>query len=118
MAAGFCWALAAAEAQQSNDSSGLTHLELEGVEITKAELHAAGTTVPPPYPEASSSGTLPAHSRVDGVIRHRKSVGGEEFGIGFALALPEREAWNGDFLTQGGGGGNGFVAVPQAAAKV
>ncbi|MBV8674976.1 MAG: tannase/feruloyl esterase family alpha/beta hydrolase [Acidobacteriaceae bacterium] len=58
---------------------------------------------------------MPSHCRVDGIIDRRKGVGGEEFGIGFALALPEREAWNGDFMMQGGGGGNGFVAYPLGA---
>jgi hypothetical protein len=68
------------------------------------------------YSGARSSGPLPAHCRVDGVINRRKGAGGEEFGIGFALALPEKEAWNGDFLMQGGGGGNGVVAYPLGAS--
>jgi feruloyl esterase len=59
---------------------------------------------------------LPAHCRVDGVIHRRKGVGGEEFGIRFAVALPDREAWNGDFMMQGGGGGNGVVAYPAGAS--
>ena len=46
------------------------------------------------------------------MINRRKGFGGQEFGIGFALALPQPEAWNGDFMMQGGGGGNGFVANP------
>ena len=49
---------------------------------------------------------------MDGVINRRKGAGGEEFGIGFALALPEAAAWNGDFMMQGGGGGNGVVSYP------
>ena len=44
---------------------------------------------------------LPAYCRVEGVINRRKGVGGEEFGIQFALAMPDQ--WNGDFLMQGGG---------------
>ena len=52
---------------------------------------------------------------MDGVIHRRKGVGGEEFGIGFAVALPEKDAWNGDFMMQGGGGGNGVVAYPTGA---
>ena len=76
----------------------------------------AGTTVPPMYPGAPSTGPLPAHCRVDGVINRRKGAGGEEFGIGFALALPEKEAWNGDFMMQGGGGGNGVVSYPLGAS--
>ena len=43
-------------------------------------------------------------------------MGGEEFGIGFAVALPEKDAWNGDFMMQGGGGGNGVVAYPAGAS--
>jgi feruloyl esterase len=50
------------------------------------------------------------------MINRRKGVGGEEFGIGFAIALPEESAWNGDFMMQGGGGGNGFVAYPTGAS--
>ena len=44
------------------------------------------------------------------MINRRTGVGGEEFGIQFALAMPEK--WNGDFLMQGGGGGNGVVMAP------
>ena len=46
------------------------------------------------------------------MINRRKGVDGEEFGIGFAVALPEGEAWNGDFMMQGGGGGNGDRVLP------
>ena len=42
----------AARAQQSEQCAGLNRLNLSGVEITKAEAIAAGTTVPPPYPGA------------------------------------------------------------------
>ena len=50
------------------------------------------------------------------MINRRKGVGGEEFGIGFAVSLPAKEAWNGDFMMQGGGGGNGVVAYPLGAS--
>ena len=106
------WAVAVA---QSRNCDELTTVRIDGVEITKAASVPAGTTVPPRYPGAPGTGPLPAHCRVDGIIHRRKGVGGEEFGIGFALALPEREAWNGDFMMQGGGGGNGFVAYPLGA---
>ena len=56
------------------------------------------------------SESLPAYCRVEGVINRRTGVGGEEFGINFALAMPD--TWNGDFLMQGGGGGNGIVLPP------
>jgi feruloyl esterase len=58
---------------------------------------------------------LPAHCRIDGIINRRKGAGGEEFGIGFAIALSDPPAWNGDFMMQGGGGGNGVVAYPTGA---
>jgi len=110
------FASATAQSESTVSCAYLAHLKIEGVEITKAEPIPAGTSVPPMYSGARSSGPLPAHCRVDGVINRRKGAGGEEFGIGFALALPEKEAWNGDFLMQGGGGGNGVVAYPLGAS--
>ena len=44
------------------------------------------------------------------MIDRRTGVGGEEFGINFALAMPNK--WNGGSLMQGGGGGNGVVMPP------
>src|SRR6185503_1422205 len=85
-------------AQSSGSCSSLAGVKLEGVEITKAEPVPAGTMVAPPYPGAPSIGPLPEHCRVDGVINRRKGADGQEFGIGFALAMPERSAWNGDFM--------------------
>jgi len=108
--AAFCSTFCAMKAQAATSCAGLTSLKIDGVEITKAESIAAGAMIPVPY--AGTIGPLPAHCRVDGVTHRRKGVGGEEFGIGFALALPEKDAWNGDFMMQGGGGGNGVVAYP------
>jgi hypothetical protein len=105
-----------AGAQSANSCVDLGHLKIDGVEITKAAMIPAGTTVPPAYPGAPAAGPLPAHCRVDGVINRRKGADGEEFGIGFALALPEAAAWNGDFMMQGGGGGNGVVSYPLGAS--
>jgi pimeloyl-ACP methyl ester carboxylesterase len=104
-----------AEPQSPGSCADLTNLKLDRVEITKAELVPAGFMVSPPYPGAPSIGPLPAHCRVDGVINRRKGIDGQEFGIGFAIALPEQAAWNGDFMMQGGGGGNGIVAYPTGA---
>lgn len=115
LAVAFFCITAIAEAQASDSCTDLTGLKLSTVEITKAEMVPAGTTIPAPYPGASSIGPLPAHCRVDGVIHRRKGVGGEEFGIGFAVALPQASAWNGDFMMQGGGGGNGIVSYPAGA---
>ena len=103
-------AFSAAKAQPSNSCAALSNLKLDGVEITKTEIVPAGAMIQVPY--AGSVGPLPSHCRVDGVIDRRKGAGGEEFGIGFALALPEPDAWNGDFMMQGGGGGNGVVSYP------
>jgi pimeloyl-ACP methyl ester carboxylesterase len=114
LAATSCAAVAA-RAQTSNPCTELMGVKLERVEITKSELVPAGTSIPAPYPGAPAIGPLPAHCRVDGVINHRKRVDGQEFGIGFAIALPDKAAWNGDFMMQGGGGGNGVVAYPTGA---
>src|ERR1039457_590974 len=105
----------AAHAQKADPCADLATLKIDGTEITKAALVPDGTTVPPPYPGAQGIGPLPAHCRVDGVINRRKGVGGQEFGIGFALALPEPATWNGDFMMQGGGGSNGIIAYPAGA---
>src|SRR5215469_15625572 len=89
----FC-ATAVAQAQPPNSCTDLANLKIDDVEISKAALVPAGFTVPPPYPGAAGIGPLPSHCRVDGVIHRRKGSGGEEFGIGFALSLPEEKAWN------------------------
>jgi pimeloyl-ACP methyl ester carboxylesterase len=111
--AAYC-ASVGAKAQSANSCAALADLRIDGIEITNVAPIPAGTSVPSPYP--TYNGQLPAHCRVDGVIHRRKGVDGEEFGIGFALALPERDAWNRDFMMQGGGGGNGMVAYPMGAS--
>jgi len=105
-----------AQAQSAASCGDLTLLDIQGVEITKSELVSAGTTIPPAYPGAPAIGPLPAHCRVDGVINRRKGIDGQEFGITFAIALPDKVTWNGDFIMQGGGGGNGIVAYPTGAS--
>ena len=100
---------ASAPAQQKDSCTSLIDSKMSGVEITKAAHVDAGSTEPNPYGPGRSN-PLPAYCRVEGVINRRTGVGGEEFGINFALAMPEK--WNGDFLMQGGGGGNGVVMPP------
>jgi hypothetical protein len=102
---------AGAQAPSANSCANLTGLKLDGVEIVKAEPVPSGAVFPGPF-NAAISGKLPAHCKVDGVINRRKGLGGEEYGIGFAVALPEPSAWNGDMMMMGGGGGNGVVAYP------
>lgn len=53
---------------------------------------------------------LPAHCRIEGIINQRKGAEGKEYGIRFAIALPDD--WSGRFLLQGGGGLNGSVPQP------
>jgi Tannase and feruloyl esterase len=100
-------------AQQSNNCSALTTFKYPGVEITRATPLPDGATEPNPYGMPGRSAPLPAHCRVEGILNRRKGADGEEFGIRFALALPDK--WNGDFLMQGGGGGNGVVQPPIGA---
>jgi feruloyl esterase len=95
--------------------TGLTQFRVPGlaVEITKAERVPAG---PPPADVVrytGFTGEVPARCRVDGMINRRKGVDGREYGIGFALALPDN--WNHDFLMQGGGGLNGSIGNPLGA---
>ncbi len=96
--------------QQPDSCASLSSFKAPGVEITKAASIAAGSTEPVPFSAPPQLLVLPAYCRVEGVINRRKGVGGEEFGIQFALAMPDQ--WNGDFLMQGGGGGNGIVYPP------
>lgn len=102
-----------ARAQADESCAQLANLKIDGIEITGAVSVPAGATVPANYPHYARA--LPAHCRVEGVIDARKGVSGEQFGIGFALALPAGDAWNGDFMMQGGGGGNGIINYPVGA---
>ena len=111
--AAFC-AAAVAQGQSAIPCTGLVGLKLDGVEIAKSEPVPWGVVIPGPF-NVAISGKLPAHCRVDGIIHRRKGAGGEEFGIGFAVALPEAAAWNGDLMMMGGGGGNGVIAYPARA---
>jgi feruloyl esterase len=98
--------------QLAGSCDAVAGIKIPGVEIAKTTAVAAGFTIPPAFPGAPAYAgpPLPAYCRVDGMINRRKGVGGAEFGIGFAIALPEN--WNGDFMMQGGGGGNGVIAPP------
>jgi hypothetical protein len=96
-------------AQQSGSCAKLANFKAENVEITKSAAIAAGTTEAIPWNQTRSA-RLPAYCRVEGVMNRRTGVDGEEFGITFALAMPDK--WNGDFMMQGGGGSNGVVMPP------
>ena len=96
--------------------AALTKLQVPGVAltVTKAEWFAAGPAPAQGPAAAASAVKLPAYCRLDGVIDRRTGAAGANYGIGFALALPEN--WNGRFLFQGGGGLNGSVQLPLGAA--
>jgi len=81
----------------------------DDVQITSAKHVDAGPGASQPGAPPSTA-ILPAHCRVEGVIDKRKGAGGKDYGIGFAIALPDQ--WNGRFLLQGGGGLNGSVGAP------
>ena len=108
----FFGAGAPAFAQDAAACGALRSFALPGttLEITSAEHVPAGPGPAGTPGRPGFAGTLPAHCRVDGVIERRTGVGGEEYGIRFALALPDN--WAGQFLFQGGGGLNGNVAPP------
>ncbi len=97
-------------AQTSNSCADLAKLKIESVEISSAKLIPAGPANVKTGPTSTYTAVLPAYCRVDGMMSRRKGVDGAEFGIGFAFALPDN--WNGDFMMQGGGGGNGFIGDP------
>lgn len=98
-----------AVAQQPHSCVDLSKFKAGNVEITKATATPAGTTQEKPWGQGRTP-ALPAYCQVEGIVNRRTGVGGEEFGISFALAMPEN--WNGDLLMQGGGGSNGVVASP------
>src|ERR1035437_7114839 len=88
-----CVRAACASAQQIGSCAALMKFKSPDVEITKSAPIPAGTTEANPYGSGHSA-PLPAYCRVEGVINRRTGVGGEEFGINFALAMPDK--WNGD----------------------
>jgi feruloyl esterase len=105
----------AAAAQTPASCAALASLTLPStaLEVTSAQHVPAGpmTLSPPGRPPTTI--TLPAHCRVDGVLERRTGVNGVEYGIRFALAMPDN--WTGRFLFQGGGGLNGTVNPPIGA---
>ncbi|MFP5226424.1 MAG: tannase/feruloyl esterase family alpha/beta hydrolase [Acidobacteriota bacterium] len=110
----FGCAAISSRAQSGLSCSDLANLKIDGVRMTGAADVPADAAIPPSWPRFS--GSLPAHCRVEGVIHPRTGVDGVEYGIGFAVALPAKNAWNGDFMMQGGGGGNGVVNYPAGAS--
>jgi feruloyl esterase len=85
-----------------------------GLEITATRVVPAAPagTVPirPNGPSDKVNAPLPQYCRVEGMLDRRKGADGEDYGLGFALALPS--GWNGRFVYQGGGGFNGHLNEP------
>jgi feruloyl esterase len=129
LAAAFGPAMAPALAQPvpPRACAELTALARPDLRITRAEAVPAGT-LPADNPgraaltgAARARAALPAHCLVEGTTNPRTGAGGQSFGIGFQLRLPEEGAWNGRLLFQGGGGLDGVVgeavgAIPVAGA--
>lgn len=109
LAAGIACAGTTGFAQSADRCAEMTEFRLPGMqlEISRAAWIPAG---PSRGMGPGATVTLPAHCRVDGMIDRRTGAGGDSYGIGFAVSLPEN--WNGRFLQQGGGGLNGTVAEP------
>lgn len=105
-----------ARAQDAASCVALGELKLPNaaLEITSAQHIPAGPAAAGPQGQPGFRGTLPAHCRVEGILERRTGVNGVEYGIRFALALPDD--WSGRFLFQGGGGLNGSVNPPLGAA--
>ncbi len=102
-----------AVAQAAEDAcAALAGLDLPRVDIANSQAQAAGTL--PPDPMSAMTGGSPrpvevgAHCLVEGKIEDRTGADGNQYGIRFQLRLPED--WNGQFLFQGGGGTDGFIA--------
>jgi feruloyl esterase len=100
-------------AQARSNCTALVHLDLArpASRITRAAVVAAGPMRG--TARGADAPRLPAHCLVEGVLEQRRGAGGHEYGIRFAVALPEQ--WNGRFLFQGGGGLNGTVRPPIGA---
>jgi feruloyl esterase len=102
-------------AQAATECGALVKFSLAGtsVLVQKAERVAAGPMAAPQGGPPTPALQLPAYCRVDGIIDAHKGRDGKDYGIRFAIAMPEQ--WNGRLLYQGGGGLNGSVALPVGA---
>jgi hypothetical protein len=101
-------ALATSFALGAPNCADMLKFQAPGVKLAITKADAIPASAP-----AAPAIALPAFCRVEGVIDQRTGAEGKQYGIGFALALPD--GWNGRFLFQGGGGLNGNVAPPLGA---
>lgn len=95
--------------------ASVTGLQIPETTIAKGEIFAAK-----PKPATPPSGpayamnlvdvAMPSYCLASGTIDAHTGPDGKSYGIGFALAMPDK--WNGRFLFQGGGGMDGVVRPP------
>jgi hypothetical protein len=94
------------------DCQALGKISLSGVNILKAEWinegHAAEDEMAALTGASASDNALPAHCKINGAINERTGADGMKYAIQFELRMPSN--WQGNFLFQGGGGLDGFVA--------
>ena len=104
--------------------ASLANLQIPLTTITKSESVAAkpkpaSPPAGPAYAMNLVDVAMPSYCLASGKIDQHTGPDGRSYGIGFALALPDK--WNGRFLFQGGGGLDGVVRPPlgtQAAGNV
>jgi hypothetical protein len=107
---------AALASAAGRDCASMMKAQIAGVTIQKAEqvaAQAAGSSISTGAMPMKLEVAVPSYCRVDGIVDPRKGLNNADYGIGFALALPEN--WNGRFMLQGGGGLNGSVGMPLGA---
>ena len=115
LAAGALCVSQASRAATPGACEALAHEAWPNTEIDLVESVAAGTVplfgagnLPAGPAGENRPGFLPAHCLVRGVIGRRPStVPGNTLGVGFELRMPDD--WNGRFVFQGGGGGDGWL---------
>ena len=77
------------------DCAAMMKAQVPGVTIQKAEqmpAHPVGSTPKSGMMPMRLQVAMPAYCRVDGIVDARKGVNGVDYGIGFAIALPENWA--------------------------
>ena len=104
-------AMAQSTAPGPQDCAALRNLQLPGVALSEitAEWIPAGRLPILRFP------LLPAFCRMQATLDRRQGADGQQYGIGFVLALPA--PWNGRFLFQGGGGFNGSSAAARCDCR-
>jgi hypothetical protein len=111
----FAFASVARGQVPAKSCASLTNLQIPETTITKSEPVAAKAkpATPPAGPAYAMNlvdVAMPAYCLANGEIDQHTGPDGKSYGIGFALALPDK--WNGRFLFQGGGGLDGVVRPP------